>query len=73
MTTEKEWPGRSRATQHPTHDYSESKSAANRTMTPYVARFEHLAQRAAADPKFYEIAGCNVQHRADEIRAGVSG
>jgi len=29
-----------------------------------------MAQRAATDPRFYEIAGSGVQQLADEIRAG---
>lgn len=35
----------------------------------WQANFERMAQRAARDPGYYEIAGCNVQARADELRA----
>jgi hypothetical protein len=34
--------------------------------------FERMAQRAARSREFYAIAGCNIQRRADEIRAGWS-
>lgn len=54
-----------------THDDDTDQSTAPpRDHATALANFERLAARAAADPAFYEVAGGNVQHHADQVRVG---